>query len=159
MRKRSKWFGLGLLLAGLLVAAVGGLASASNDEVRIKVVMTGAQEVPSADPDGSAKAEVTINVGAGQICFDIRTDSTGTPSRGHIHFAPAGTNGGIVVPFFELAAVPTDPRHDELENGRIEGCVAADPAVLQAIVANPSLYYVNLHNARFPGGAVRGQLE
>jgi hypothetical protein len=26
------------------------------------------------------------------------------------------------------------------------------------IAANPSGYYVNLHNARFPGGAIRGQL-
>ena len=27
------------------------------------------------------------------------------------------------------------------------------------IAANPAGYYVNLHNARFPGGAARGQLE
>jgi len=35
VRKRSKWFGL--LLAGLLVAAVGAVANAGNDEVRFKV--------------------------------------------------------------------------------------------------------------------------
>ncbi len=37
--------------------------------------------------------------------------------------------------------------------------MTADPAVLAQIEANPSGYYVNLHNARFPGGAIRGQLD
>jgi hypothetical protein len=157
MRERSKWFGL--LLAGLLMAAIGAVANAGNDDVRFKVGMTGAQEVPAADPDGRAAVDLRIDVNAGRVCFDIKTDAVGTPNRGHIHFAPPGANGGIVVPFFELAAVPTDPRHDALENGRIEDCVSADPTVLEAIVASPGLYYVNLHNARFPGGAVRGQLE
>ena len=90
------------------------------------------------------------------MCAQI--DGVGTPNRGHIHLAPAGSNGGIVVPFFELAAAPTDPRNDEIENGRITDCVAADPPVLSAIVASPGLYYVNIHSSRFPGGAARGQL-
>jgi hypothetical protein len=34
--------------------------------------------------------------------------------------------------------------------------VAAD--LLEAIAADPAGYYVNLHNPRFPGGAIRGQL-
>lgn len=157
MTKRTRW--VALLMAGLLLLAIASVASAGDTGVRFKVVLTGAQEVPPADPDGSAKADLSIDVNAGQVCFDIKIGAIGTPNRGHIHFAPAGSNGGVVVPFFELAAVPTDPRHDELEKGRIADCVTADPAVLAAIVANPELYYVNLHNARFPGGAARGQLE
>jgi hypothetical protein len=156
MRMRSRWFGV--LMAALFLVAVSGVVNAADRGVRFKVVLTGAQEVPPADPDGSAKADLRIDVDSGRVCFDIKTDAIGTPNRGHIHFAPAGSNGGIVVPFFELAAAPTDPRNDELENGRITDCVSADPAVLGAIVASPALYYVNVHNARFPGGAARGQL-
>jgi hypothetical protein len=37
--------------------------------------------------------------------------------------------------------------------------VSGDPAVLSQIVANPAGYYVNVHNARFPGGSLRCQLE
>ena len=69
-------------------------------------------------------------------------------------------NGGIVVPLFELVGAPADPRNDELESRRrIEGCVPAAPALLEQIAANPAGYYVNLHNARFPAGAIRGQLD
>ena len=135
------------------------MASANHGTVSLTARLSGDQEVPAADPDGSGKAKVDINVDAGTICFDLKIKDVGAPNRGHIHEAPAGVNGGIVAPLFELAAVPTDPRHDALESGRLEDCVSADPAVLAAIVANPAGYYVNVHNTRFPGGAIRGQLE
>lgn len=148
--------GLAIAIGAL---AGGGVASARDGSVRLTAHLTGAQEVPPADPDGSAKAKVNVNVAAGEVCFDIKIDATGTPNRGHIHVGEAGVNGGIVVPFFELREVLTDARNDEIERGRIQDCVPADPALLEQIVANPSDYYVNLHNARFPGGAIRCQLE
>ena len=152
---------LGLAIA-IAALAGGGVASASDGSVRLTADLTGAQEVPAADPDGSGKAKVDIDVDAGEICFDIKIDATGTPNRGHIHVGDAGVNGGIVVPFFELRTTDTpatDPRNDEIEQGRIQDCVAADPALLTQIVANPGGYYVNLHNSRFPAGAIRCQLE
>jgi hypothetical protein len=39
------------------------------------------------------------------------------------------------------------------------GCTRAAPALVSAIVANPSNYYVNVHNAPYPEGAIRGQLS
>ena len=152
------------LLAGAAVAAgmiaVGGLALASDD-VDLDADLLGTNEVPSADPDGEGKADVEWEINGSEICFDIKFDNIGTPNRGHIHTGVAGVNGGIVVPFFDiqLPEAQRDPRHDELEQGRIQDCVTADPAVLAEIAANPSAFYVNLHNARFPGGAARGLLE
>jgi hypothetical protein len=40
-----------------------------------------------------------------------------------------------------------------------EGCVQGDPAVVQEIEDDPGGFYVNLHTADFPAGAVRGQLR
>ena len=37
-------------------------------------------------------------------------------------------------------------------------CIAVDQAKLEPIVAKPEAYYVNIHTADFPAGAVRGQL-
>jgi hypothetical protein len=147
------------------VGAVGGMALAHGDSTRLRADLSGANEVPAADPDGDGRAKVELSVDGGQVCYSVRFDDTGTPNRGHIHTGGAGVNGGIVVPLFELVAPqnPTpaaDPRNDELESRRrLEDCVAADPAVLRLIEANPGAYYVNLHNSRFPGGAIRGQLD
>jgi hypothetical protein len=153
---------LGLALAISLFSGAS-VASASDGTVRLTADLTGAQEVPlAADPDGSGKAKVDINVEAGTVCFDIKLDAVGTPNRGHIHEEVAGVNGGIVVTFFELRTVDTpatDPRNDEIELGRIQDCVDADPALLARIVANPAGFYVNVHNARYPAGALRCQLE
>jgi hypothetical protein len=159
MRKRSRWF-LGIVLAtGLL--ATGAVANADDGKtVTLTTRLEGAQEVPAADPDAMGNAVIKIDATAGTVCFDATFDRVGTPNRGHIHKAIAGANGPIVVPFFELVAAPnTDPRFDELERGRIKDCVTADPALLADIVAHPDLYYVNLHNTRYPGGAFRCQLD
>ena len=92
MRKRLVWFVVLLAAVGLL--ATGSVASAKQTTVTLTARLSGAQEVPAADPDGSGKAFVMIDVEAGQVCFDIKSLSdTGTPNRGHIHEAPAGMNG------------------------------------------------------------------
>jgi len=143
--------------------SAGAIAGGSRD--RLRAELAGTNENPDADPDARGRASVELDIEEGEVCFSVRIDATGTPNRGHIHVGGPLDNGGIVVPLFELtapplpAAVPFDPRHDELEKGRLEGCVPASPTLLQQIADNPGGYYVNLHNARFPGGATRGQLE
>jgi hypothetical protein len=160
---RKKW--QRVLLVTCVVALAGplilvGAAMADDDEVDLRAQMTGAQEVPAADPDGTGKADVELFIVGGQVCFEIEFDDIGTPNRAHIHRAPAGVNGPIVVPFFDIqnATDQRDPRHDELEMGKFSSCVTSTPALLAEIAANPEAFYVNFHNARFPGGAVRGQL-
>ena len=158
MRTRLAWLLMLALVVGLVSA---GSVSAADQSVELMARLTGTQEVPQADVDGSAKAIVDINVDAGTVCFDIKNfKDTGAPNRGHIHKAAAGANGPIVVPFFELVGQPADPRNDQLEEGRISDCVTvADHVLLADIVAHPDQYYVNVHNARFPGGSMRCQLE
>lgn len=159
---RARWqsivAAIGITAAtGLLV---GGVATADDDTFELVADLRGTNEVPPADPDGTGVAKLTLDVVAGEVCFEIRVDNTGTPNRAHIHRGAAGTNGGIVVPLFELGGDPADARHDQLEqDGELEGCAPSTSEQLQAIADDPSSFYVNLHNARFPGGAVRGQLE
>ena len=154
----------GSLVRLSIVALVSlGLAAgvAAADSQRFRTDLRGSNEVPPADADGRGKASVRIN--GNQVCFEVSFDRAGTANRGHIHRGAAGVNGPIVVGFFDLqdnAVSQADPRHDELERrSRLSGCVTVnDPVLLADIQANPAGYYVNLHNARYPGGMVRGQL-
>ena len=131
--------------------------------VPLRAHLAGANEVPAADDDGSGIATVFIAVEQGEVCFNVGFNKITTGNRAHIHAAPAGVNGSIVVAFFDLqtAASQRDPRLDELEKTEsLDDCVTGLSSTLLAdIVANPENYYVNVHNSRFPGGAVRAQLE
>jgi hypothetical protein len=62
------------------------------------------------------------------------------------------------VPLFELVGLPADARNEALEAGKLSGCTTADPALVAMMVANPTGYYVNLHNARYAAGSMRCQL-
>ena len=151
-----------LAAAGMAAIAASGVASAGSSVVKLDADMAGSNEIPAADPDGSGRAKFEFDMDTGEVCFSVRFDDTGTPNRGHIHVGGPDVNGAIVLPMFELRptdAPASDPRHDELEGGRLQGCVNADPDLLADIVENPGGYYVNLHNTRFPGGSIRGQLE
>jgi hypothetical protein len=154
-----------VLLAGIAVVVgatgVGGIAVAHGGRDRLHAELRGRNEVVAEgaplDRDARGSAEIRVR-GTSEICFRITFDRTGTPNRGHIHVGPSGANGAIVVPLFELVGLPADERNDVLERGWIADCVAADPAVVEAIEAGPGGYYVNIHNARFPAGSARGQL-
>ena len=157
--RRRLLFRAAVMAVAALTLAAGVAASEAN---RFKSDLLGTNEFPVADLDGRGKASVRINTETGEVCFDVSWRDGGTANRGHIHRGAAGVNGPIVVSFFDLHLPEHagDPRHDILEQrNELRDCVTADPAVLAEIVANPAGFYVNLHNARFPGGFVRGQLR
>lgn len=112
------------------------------------------QEVTSVPPyagdaDGTGHALLTINLGQGQVCWETTVSDIVLPATAsHIHAAPVGVRGPIVV-FLS----PPD------ETGWAEGCASGvDPDLLRDILTNPTQYYVNVHTTDFPAGAVRGQL-
>lgn len=132
--------------AFLLAFAVAAPLSAAGRP--LSATLSGDNEVPGpGDFDGSGSALVTLNPGAGKVCFDIEVADVDPIAAAHIHEGPAGVAGGVVVDF----DVPANGL-----NGCVEGIAKA---LVNAIRNNPAAYYVNVHNAAFPAGALRGQLE
>lgn len=117
--------------------------------VGLHASLSGEAEVPGpGDSGGGGIADLGISVPDGEVCGFIAVDSIATATAAHIHSGAAGVAGGVVVTLLTPGA-----------DGIAEGCVSGiDPAVLQAIIDTPNDYYVNVHNAEFPDGAVRGQL-
>ena len=137
---------LHIILVLLTVLALTGIAADGGR--RFTVEMTGAAEAPGpGDPDGSGTAVFRLNHGQGEICYELTVSDIEPATAAHIHIAPVGEPGPVVVPL----AAPT--------SGSSSGCVDVDRALIKAIIQNPEAYYVNVHNAPFPGGAVRGQLS
>jgi hypothetical protein len=140
---------LPVLAAGAALAllwATASPATAGDSGRKLSTVLTGAAEVGGGDPDGTGTATLRVNPGTGEICYTITVANLDPVTAAHIHNAPAGVNGPIVVPL-------TPPT-----SGSVTDCATADPALARDIVQNPENYYVNVHTTVFPGGAIRGQL-
>ena len=131
------------LLASTVVLGSAGAASAA--EVFF-TELQGEEEVPvRGDLDGRGFAVVAAIPELGLVCYGIAVFGIAPASAAHIHEAPRGVAGPIVVGL----QAPT--------GGSSSGCIA-NQSEAEDIAEDPADYYVNVHNAEFPGGALRGQL-
>jgi len=145
-----------VLLGATLIALIAVTVAGAFSGAKRVTSLNGAEECNAAgtacnlgDPDGTGSSTITLNVGHATVCWETTVANITLPAAAsHIHEAPAGRAGPIVVPLSAPDA-----------SGHASGCTTADPALIQAIIANPDAYYVNVHTADFPAGAVRGQLS
>lgn len=119
------------------------------DSTAFEAPLTGAAEVPDAgDPDGSGRAVVRIDLTKAEVCYELTVANIDPAQAAHIHQGAAGVAGGVLITLSPPTAA-----------GSVTGCVTGDVNVLRAITTAPEGYYVNVHNAAYPNGAVRGQLR
>jgi CHRD domain len=148
---------LGVVVACVVAASAASVAPAKNGNGVMCVLH--ARLTATSETTGStstAKGHTQIKVRAnGTIEFKthILNKNGETFVAGHIHQAPVGVAGSIVVPLF--ASPGTSARHI-----RQSGVATPNAGTTgAALCTNPSAYYVNYHTTAFPGGAIRGQLH
>jgi hypothetical protein len=143
-----------VVFAGIMTVS---LSSAFAQGSPLFAVLNGGNEVNAAgvaragDLDGFGSATVTfsnITTTSVTLCYAILVSNITAATAAHIHRGRSGVNGAVVVP---LAAPVGSP-------GRVAGCVSITPTLYSSLRAFPAEFYVNVHNAVFPAGAVRGQL-
>jgi len=145
-----------LLVACAVAASVASAATAKSGKGTMCVLH--AKLTAKSETTGStsrAKGHTTIKVlndGTIQFKTKINNKKGETFTAGHIHQAPVGFPGGIVVPLF---AGSTSERHIKQKGTATPNAGTTGAALCQT----PSAYYVNYHTTALPAGAIRGQLH
>jgi hypothetical protein len=103
----------------------------------------------------AAKNETTGSTSTAKGHTQINNKNHETFVAGHIHLAPVGVAGPVVVPLFVAPTPPTSARHIKQKGVATPNAGTTGAA----ICATPNAYYVNYHTTAFPGGAIRGQLH
>lgn len=141
---------LSVIQSAIVATALLGSATvfaAEDAGARFTATLDGASEAPGpGDTDGMGTATIRVNPGRKQLCYSITVSNIAPATMAHIHEAPAGTAGPVII----TLKAPT--------GGTSQGCVPVSRDFAKEFIKNPSDYYVNVHNAIFPKGAVRGQL-
>lgn len=148
-------------LVTLTTAAYGG--SVNFSEADFKAELAGSNEVPPVETDTTGEAKFTVLGDA--IDFELEVEDAVDilgAAGAHIHCAPAGQNGPVVV----FLAGPVSGGFDgELEvkssltaaNIVDDACGATVGELVQSMRDGNT--YVNVHSTAHPSGEIRGQIE
>jgi CHRD domain len=134
-----------VVLLGLLGAA--GCATTPRTPALCAELRGAGPDSDALDPAATGSARLEFE--GPTIRFRVRTSpDLGKVVATHLHEGASGVNGPMV---------------HELNPGftgeSFEGSTVVPPALASAVLANPSGYYFKLHSLKWPGGAIRGQLE
>jgi len=144
---------LAVVLAVVVLSAVVGFVAANAQTQRsptrvFRVILAGETETPTGDPVATGSATISLRAGQPKVCYQLTArDLSGRASAAHIHKGAVGVAGPVVIPLKTPNAA-----------GKSSGCAKASRALVKAILARPSRYYVNVHTGEFPAGAIRAQL-
>jgi len=132
-------------LAKVVLGICIGAASLAASAQSIKVNLTGAQEVPPVTTSASGVGSIMV-APDGSISGTITTSGV-EGTMAHIHEAPMGQNGPVIVPFTKTSdTVWSAPAGAKLTEAQLQS------------LKNGNLY-LNVHSATNKPGEIRGQLK
>jgi hypothetical protein len=134
-----------IALLAVIAVAVPAVALASRSgALKFEAYLSGKSELPKAAAKG--KGTVNITITGTRVCWKFtKVGGIDTPLVSHIHKGSSKVSGPVVVPLGGKFAAT--------------GCFASTAAIVKGIEKNPAGYYVNVHTAKYPNGAIRGQLH
>lgn len=148
LKKTTLAAGALALLAALTIPAANAAAP-----VPLTATLKGVEEVPGpGDANGRGELLATVKRKRGKFCFTLSWKRIEGPTAAHIHRGRDGVAGPVRIELFAVSEPLPNP-------GSVEGCVNARKRKLRRIARHPERFYANVHNAAYPDGAIRGQLE
>lgn len=110
----------------------------------VKVVLNSSQQNPAVTSSATGSGTVTVNADM-SVTVNISTSGIAATAA-HIHMAPAGQNGPVIVPFVKNGDSFTAVPGAKLTEAQFAAFKAGN-------------LYVNVHSAANPGGEIRAQLR
>jgi len=158
-----------LLLVAVTLLSPGSLVTAEKNRGKIKASLGGFQESPAISTTGEGEFQAKLNEDGNMLSYELSYSNLtgGTAAAAHIHLGQRGVNGGVMAFLCGGGNKPACP-----VSGTVTGTIVASditgPAsqgiaagefaeALRAIRSGNT--YVNVHNATFPGGEIRGQVR
>ena len=137
-----------LLLAAAVAAATAASPLSAQVAQRLSANLTAAAEVPGpGKANASGSAVVRVNTVQRRVCYTVDFRNIPNATMAHIH---AGARGVAGPPVVTLARA--GPRV-------FQGCARVSRQLARDLMDRPRRFYVNVHSAAFPDGAIRGQLR
>lgn len=151
MRRRHMTFGI-IAATGVALGLAPSVGAQGGDRAFF-ASMNGAKEVDTSgergNGDRNGRGSFSATLDGRQLCYGIQVKNIDDPAAAHIHRGGRRVAGPVV----QELVHPTsgDP-------GSSTNCVRLSRSLARELAGNPGRFYVNVHNAAFPNGAVRGQL-
>ena len=150
---------LAAFAAGIVTALGVGVALSAESHTAQQgfragfAVLNGAKEIGTDGErnagDRNGRGSFSAIIDGDQLCYGLTVANIGKPIAAHIHKAPRSESGDVVLTL----------KHPRTGNPGASGrCTDISASLADDIRDNPRRFYVNVHNAKFPDGAVRGQL-
>lgn len=141
-------------VAVVALLALGGCATVEEAvaeavaETRY-ATLSGSEVVSSSgDPDGYAKAELTVSDELNQVCYDINDKSgLGQITSVTINRGARGSTGPVVL------------RLNEANEGGWKNCVKRSEWQEDSFEKSPGAYFMQIATTEYPNGAIRGQFS
>ncbi len=153
--------------ANKLSAEDSNLFAAKENQRNFRTHLKGENEVPSVETNAQGQATFKLSKDGESIHYKLIVANIENVLMAHIHNAPAGVNGGVVVWLYPSSPPP------QLIEGRFQGVLAEGIITADDLVGNlagqsiedlvdeikAGNTYVNVHTSQNPGGEVRGQIR
>ncbi len=123
-----------------------------NPVVPVRGTFSGAQEVPANTSPATGTAVGSFDPKSGLLGIKINyAGLTANATSAHIHRAPAGVNGGVIINFAPLGFT------FGAQSGTFAKIILLNATQAADLLAGN--LYANIHNVNFPGGEIRAQLN
>jgi CHRD domain len=154
MRRWSMVLGAVAAAAVVLGVASQVVAQGGAGSKVFFAVLTGGKELETNGQrgagDSNGRGAFSATLDGRMLCYGIQVKNINNPVAAHIHRGGAGVARGEVVKPLKQPS-KGDP-------GASAACVRLSRSLANGLNSNPENFYVNVHTADFPDGAIRGQL-